>query len=205
MSDRNPWPSRRTVSSGAEPLESTASLLEKLRGGDQGAREQLLSRYLPLLSRWAHGRLPPYARDLLETDDVVQLSLLRSLKHLESFEPRHEGALLAYLRRSVLNSVRDEIRRAGRQPAREALNEEMANSGPSLLEEVLGREALEAYEAGLERLPEGQQEAVILRVEMGWSYQEIAEAVGSPSANAVRMTISRALVRLAEMMDERSR
>ncbi len=32
--------------------------------------------------------------------------------------PRHEGAFLAYLRRIVLNAVRDELRRAGRRPPR---------------------------------------------------------------------------------------
>lgn len=72
---------------------------------------------------------------------------------------------------------------------------------PSLVEQAIGREAVEAYEAGLARLPENQQEVVILRIEFGFTYQEIAEAVGSPSANAARMTVSRALLRLAEVMD----
>jgi hypothetical protein len=44
--------------------------------------------------------------------------------------------------------------------------------------------------------------AVILRIEFGFGYQQIAEAVGSPSANAAQMTVSRALVRLAEALEE---
>ena len=49
-------------------------------------------------------------------------------------------------------------------------------------------------------LGERDREAVILRVEFGYSHEEIAEAIGSPSANAARMTVARALVRLAEEM-----
>jgi RNA polymerase sigma factor (sigma-70 family) len=133
----------------------------------------------------------------------VQVALLRALKHVEEFEARHEGAFLAYLRRIVLNSVRDELRRAARRPGRGELDAELAEPGPSLVEKAIGREALEAYESALAALPEEQQEAVILRIEFGFSYPEIAQAVGKPSANAARMAVSRALLRLAEVMDER--
>ena len=43
-------------------------------------------------------------------------------------------------------------------------------------------------------------EAVIARIEMGCSYAEVAELMGKPSADAARMMVSRALVRLAEEM-----
>ena len=38
------------------------------------------------------------------------------------------------------------------------------------------------------------------RLELGYSYQEIADGLGRPSADAVRMAIARSLVRLAEQM-----
>jgi RNA polymerase sigma-70 factor (ECF subfamily) len=78
------------------------------------------------------------------------------------------------------------------------LPEELADDAPSLVEKAIGTQALERYEALT--VCEAQQEAVILRVEMGLSYQEIADAIGSPSANVARMSVSRALVRLAEVM-----
>ena len=62
---------------------------------------------------------------------------------------------------------------------------------------------MQAYEAALAELSDAQQEAVILRVEFGYTFSEIAEATGSPSANAARMTVARALVRLGEAMDVR--
>ena len=72
----------------------------------------------------------------------------------------------------------------------------------SPLEEIVGRETLEKYEKALERLPRQQQEGVILRIEFGFTHQEIADAVGSPSANAARMMVARSIVQLAEDMNE---
>ena len=184
------------------PLETTASLLAGVRAGNAAARERLVLRYLPNLKRWTHGRLPIYARDLLDTDDLVQNSLVRALDHLKGFEPRQEGAFLAYLRRIILNQIRDEIRRIRRRPGRDELQEDQADDGPSPIQAAIGQQKLERYEKALATLPAGQQEAIIMSLEMGFNHQEIAEAMGSPSANAARMYVARALVRLAEVLNE---
>ena len=183
-------------------IESTARLLDRVRDGDPSARNDLAARYLPMLRRWSHGRLPRAARDMADTDDLVQVALMKAFNKIEGFVPRREGAFLAYLRTTVLNSVRDELRRLARRPGRDSLDERMPTSGPSLVERAIGREMLEAYETALSVLPEEHQEAVIMRVEFGYTYPEIADALGSPTANAARMTVSRALIRLAEEMDE---
>lgn len=94
-------------------LESTFSLIERARAGDKQALERLFARHL---ERWATGRLPKWARDLADTDDLVQDTLLRTFKKIESFEPRRVGALQAYLRNAVLNRLRDELRRKGCEP-----------------------------------------------------------------------------------------
>ncbi len=187
---------------GPSALESTRALLDRARGGDEGARDRLFARYMPILRRWAHCRLPASARDLHETDDLVQVTLMRSLARLDSFQHRGEGAFLAYLRQILMNVVRDEIRRAARRHAPAPLAEEIPDPGPSTLERALGRETLERYEAALAELVEQQREATILRLEMGFDYRQVAEALGLASADAARMTVGRALVRLAEMMDE---
>jgi RNA polymerase sigma-70 factor (ECF subfamily) len=184
-------------------LETTSDLLARVRAGDGAARERLVARYLPLLRRWAHGRLPFSARGLADTDDLVQVTLLRALDRVEEFEPRREGAFLAYLRSILLNAIRYEIRRSVRLPGGAKLGENVADPEPSPLEQAIGRDLLDSYETALATLPEDQQEAVILRVEFGFTHEEIAAATGSPSANAARMRVSRALVRLAEALDER--
>ncbi len=183
--------------------ESTALLLVHARGGDRRAANELLRRYLPRLSAWAHGRLPARGRDLLDTKDLVQVTLIRAFNRLEAFEPRREGAFLAYLRQILFNEIRQSLRRAVRRPSHQSLPDDLQDAGPSPLETVLGLEKLAAYEAGLMKLTEEQREAVLLRVEMGFSYLEIADAIESPSPNAARMLVVRGLARLAELMDER--
>jgi len=185
--------------------ESTAALLELVRAGDPSATDRLVRRCLPALRRWAHGRLPVRARGMVDTDDLVQVSVLRALNQVGRFEPRREGAFLAYLRRTLLNAVRDEIRRASRRPGSQDALEDLPDGGAPAVEQLIGRETVEAYEAALAELTDAQQEAVILRVEFGYTFPEIADATGSPSANAARMTVARALVRLAETMDARRR
>lgn len=175
--------------------DCTTALITRVRAGDRSAREELLGRYLPRLRRWAHGRLPAYARAGADTDDLVQITLIRTINRLEDFQAQREGAFLAYLRTILLNAVREEIRRAARVPATLPLDECLCR-----VEQDCGSPLLSTYEAALASLSERDREAVILRVEFGYSHDEIAEAIGSPSANAARMTVARALVRLAEEM-----
>ena len=181
-------------------LESTASLLAKVRGGDAAARERLLARYLPAFRRWAHGRLPRSARRLADTDDLVQATLVRALKHLNRFEPQHEGAFLAYLRKILLNKIRDEIRGARRRPAPGSLPDDLRDGARDPLDDLVWKETREAYEAALEQLTEMQREAFILRMELGFSHVDVAEAIGAPTPAAARAHVARAMVRLAEAM-----
>jgi RNA polymerase sigma-70 factor (ECF subfamily) len=185
--------------------ETTFHLLERVRAGDDGALDMLLARYLPRLQRWARGRLPRWARDVTDTDDLVQETLLRSFKQMERFEHRHEGALHAYLRQALVNRIRDELRRKGRAPERRELYDEHADGAASPLEAAIGTEAMERYEAALARLREEDREAIIARVELGLSFEELADALGKPTADAARKTAERALVRLAEEMKQGGR
>jgi len=150
--------------------------------------------------RWARGRLPTWARDLSDTDDLVQDTLLRTFKNLDCFDPRGVGALQAYLRQAIVNRVRDELRRKGRRPDLASLDGLELTADPSPFEEVIGRETLEHYEAALQRLRPEEREAIVARVEMGYSYEELAQVLGKPTADAARKAAQRALVRLAEEM-----
>ena len=64
--------------------------------------------------------------------------------------------------------------------------------------QVLGVEAVQRYERALLLLSPQERDAVVARIDFGLSYRDIAEATGSPSPNAVRMTITRALARIAK-------
>src|SRR6476660_1739651 len=90
------------------PAESALDLLERARAGDESALNALMARHLPRLRRWASGRLPRWVRDIADTQDLVQETLLQTFKGIDRFEARGEGAFQAYLRQGVLNRIRDE-------------------------------------------------------------------------------------------------
>jgi RNA polymerase sigma-70 factor, ECF subfamily len=181
-------------------LTSTADLLKRARQGDDDALNDLFRRHLSPLRRWARGRLPKWTRDLRDTEDLVQETLTQTLRRIDAFEPRHEGALQAYLRQALINRVRDEVRRVNRYPAPEGLGDAV-DAAASPLEEVIGAQAMENYESALQRLRPEERELIIARVEMQQSYQQIAVAHNRSSADAARMAVTRALLRLAEEMD----
>jgi RNA polymerase sigma-70 factor (ECF subfamily) len=182
-------------------LEKTFDLIERAKAGDAEAVDQIFVRYLPSLRRWASGRLPRRARDLMDTDDLVQETVIRAIRRLDGFEMRHDGALQAYLRQSIMNRIRDEARRAGRAPAVAELDDNQHDRGASPLEVAIGAEAVERYEMALMRLRPHEREAVIARVELDLGFDEIAQALDKPSPDAARMAVSRALLRLAEEMN----
>jgi RNA polymerase sigma factor (sigma-70 family) len=163
---------------------------------------RLLERYLPRLRRWASGRLPARARDLGDTHDLVQEVVLRAFKNLPKFDHRGEGALQAYLRQAVMNRIKDELRRIDRQPLRNELDTAIPGDGLSPLEQAIGGQAIDRYERALAALSETERQAVVARLELGCSYQEVAVLVEKPTAGAARVAISRALAKLARLMAE---
>lgn len=188
---------------GPDRLDSTIDLLARARRGDQGALEHLFERHHRPLARWASGRLPRWARRLSDTDDLVQDVLLQTFRKIDTFDARGPGALQAYLRQGVMNRVRDELRAHGRRPPAVGLDaddESARANGPSPLEQAIGSENFDRYERALAQLTTDEREAILGRLEMGYTYQELAEAIGRPSAEAARKATERALVRLAEEM-----
>jgi RNA polymerase sigma-70 factor (ECF subfamily) len=180
--------------------ESSLELVQRAQSGDQHALEALLERYRPRLRRWANGRLPRYARDIADTEDLIQDALIGAVRNFKDFESRGEWALQAYLRRAVTNRIRDELRRVAGQPRRTGLSEGVAAPDFSPLELAAGKEVFDAYQAALASLDDIDREAVIARLELGCSYQEIATLVDKPSVDAARMMVARALHRIAGMM-----
>jgi len=55
----------------ADGSGTTIQLLARARQGDSAALEEVFARAIPLLTRWARGRLPRWARDMVDTDDLV--------------------------------------------------------------------------------------------------------------------------------------
>ena len=187
---------------GLQPGLTTAVLVARAKAGDSSAVDALFERHRDVLSQWAHGRLPRGMRDLHDTDDLVQEAMHRALKRVDRFEPRRPGSFLAYLCQIVTNLIRDEARRHKRLPQRGELPEEIQDVGPTPVEDVIGKDTQRSYESAMERLPEDQRKAVLMRVEMGLSYSEIGQELGRPTAEAARLLVARGLERLAKEMNK---
>jgi RNA polymerase sigma factor (sigma-70 family) len=182
--------------------EPTIELLISARDGDRLALEALLERCLPPVKRWAHGRLPAYARGALDTGDLVQEAAMHVLARLDKFEPRHVGAMQAYLQMSVVNRIRDEIRRVGRRPETVELTTEPTSDDTSPLEVAIRGEAYERYRCAVVKLRPRDREMVVARVEMQWSVEQIAQRFRMPSLDAARVAVSRALKRLTAQFSQ---
>jgi RNA polymerase sigma-70 factor (ECF subfamily) len=179
---------------------STLDLLARARLGDQSAWHELFARYQGPLRKFARGRLPKTARGATDTDDMMQDATLNILRRLDRIELRFPGALLAYLRRSVHNRLIDERRRAARGHTPSPLNDNHPDSGQSPLEETLARDRMRRFREALELVSVRDRRAIVMRLDEGASYDAIGEALACPTANAARVTVARALRRLARRM-----
>lgn len=185
--------------------QPTVELIHRARGGDPAAVEAILQRCLPSLKRWAHGRLPAAARGHLDTGDLVQDAAINAMARLDTFEPRHVGAMQAYLRQSVINRIRDEMRRFTRRPTSVELPEDFKSEEPSPEEHAIHQQTYDRYRTAIDTLKPRERELVIARVEAQWSTPEIAEHFGFNTVDGARMAVNRAMQRLGAAMKEQNR
>jgi RNA polymerase sigma-70 factor, ECF subfamily len=162
--------------------------------------ETLFTRLLPDLTRWARGRLPNWARARLDTDDLVQEAFGAAFRRRDRIEPRRKKAIRAYLKRSIVNRIRDEMRRAGKVevPGDSAYDSISPERSP--LDRVITAENTARYLAALGRLSDADRELIVGRIDLDYSYEQLALATSKPSPDAARMALRRALIRLATEM-----
>lgn len=181
-----------------EKLLITGDLLRRAQGGDQAALQLLMARYRPRLERWASGRLPSYARSLLDTEDLVHETLTKALVGLHQFDVRGPGLFQAYVRKAILNRIRDELRRARVRPSA-GPPEQIQDRAPSPLELAIGADVLDCYERAMARLGEEERRLLHLRIELDLTFEEVGNMT-QRSPDAVRMAATRALSKLSRFM-----
>jgi RNA polymerase sigma-70 factor (ECF subfamily) len=166
--------------------------------GDQDAVARLLAYLRPLVVRYCRGRFGGQERSFGSADDVAQEVCVAILKSLPSY--RDQGRpFLAFVYGIAQHKVADAHRATARNRAEPVadLPESAApgEAGPEA--SMLRVELNEQMSRLLEKLPEKQREIVLLRVVVGLSSEETAEAVGS-TPGAVRVSQHRALARLRQ-------
>jgi RNA polymerase sigma factor (sigma-70 family) len=187
-----------------EMTDSTIILLRRAREGDERARSALFERCAPCVARWAHGRMPGRLRGAQETADLVQDVLVGFLSRPDPYQLRNDGAFLAYLRMAVWRRLQSLLRTPAAKAEHLRLDHEespeLPATDPSPIEQRVGAETVERYEAALAGLDERERTAVILRIDLRLSIAEIAEAMGFPSWDAARKFANRAVIKLTEKM-----
>ena len=194
-------PNTASIPTNDPPATASLVLLERVRAGDTAALNRLMDRYLPKLSRWASGRLPQ-----LGARRVRYRRPGPGHAHPQRRQPRpfrgtgRRGIAGLPARRGDEPHPRRDSPPAAHAGRRIRSIRRIPANSRSPLDAAIGAETLAKYDRALERLDAETREAVIARIEMGCSYAEVAELMDKPSADAARMTVSRALVRLAEEM-----
>ncbi len=133
-------------------------------------------RVFARLVREHAGVLPALARrlagDAAEAEDLVQETYLRAWRGLPRF--RAEARFRTWLCRILLNVARDHHRRRPPVPGAGA----PAREGPDPAEGLARRDLLRRVLSAVDALPPRQREALLLRVQGGLSYREIAKVLG---------------------------
>lgn len=185
----------------SHPTWSSLHLWRQAKAGRQSAIELLFERQLPPLMRWAHGRLPKWVRTAADTADIVQDVLLQTFRRIDRFQPRGHRALQGYLRRSIQNRITDEIRRGLRVNIEDRdAQMEQPSTNPSPLELAISQQARARYLAALDKLRLEDRLLIFGRIDMGYSYEQLAIVSGRVTPDATRVAVRRALVRLAKTM-----
>ena len=163
-------------------------------------RDPALEPYRELVREWATGRLPGWAREGVDTGDLVQVTLLRAWKHLDKFRDQPEQNFRRYLRRILENEIIDNVRRAQRRPPRLDVLDELPDPTPTPLESLIDAEAVADIRRLIDRLLPRRRDALLLRLEGQRPYEEIGRILGVRGSTA-RMRATRALADLAAMLD----
>ena len=163
--------------------------------GDRNALQEVLAIIRPIVVRYVRARVGATERSGLSAEDVAQEVCLAAITALPRYKDQGRP-FLAFVYGIAAHKVADAHRAAARNRAEptDSVPERFSlDTGPE--QSALDAESSQRMARLLSVLPEKQREILILRVVVGMSAEETAEAVGS-TAGAVRVAQHRALTRL---------
>jgi RNA polymerase sigma-70 factor (ECF subfamily) len=186
-------PSQRLTKEELDPAVKAAAT------GDPAAVAQLISMITPVAVRYCRARLGGRDLSYLSADDVAQEVCLAVLHALPNYQDRG-GSFLYLVHAIASNKVADAYRLVSRDrsdPVAELPERPLGDNEPEqrILELDLGARLTKL----LSTLPPLQQEIVTLRIAVGLSASETAEALGISAGN-VRVTQHRALTKLRTLI-----
>ena len=163
--------------------------------GNRDALREVLEIIRPIVVRYCRARVGATERSGLSAEDVAQEVCLAAITALPRYKDQGRP-FLAFVYGIAAHKVADAHRAAARNrsdPTDVVPERFSMDTGPEQM--ALDAESSARMNRLLAVLPEKQREILILRVVVGMSAEETAEAVGS-TAGAVRVAQHRALARL---------
>lgn len=163
--------------------------------GDRAALSLVLETIRPVVVRYCRARVGPGDRVSVSTDDVAQEVCLAVITALPRY--RDQGRpFMAFVYGIAAHKVADAHRGAARSrtdPVAEVPDAPTVEDGPA--QRAVDTDAARRMSELLDTLPERQREILVLRLVVGLTAEETAQAVGG-TAGSVRVAQHRALSKL---------
>jgi RNA polymerase sigma-70 factor (ECF subfamily) len=182
------------------PAGDTRQLFERARGGSGEALEAFYARAARKLLPIIRLRLGRSLRSELESRDILQAVLLKSVTRLDQL--KEPAAAMSWLARMAENEIRDRADYAARErrdAARRVPLDEHAGTLPAPVRQALSQailtERVERLERAIESLPDAQRDIVVLRTFEELPFAEIGRRLDK-SEDACRMAFARAMAAL---------
>ena len=191
------------------PTTEGSDLIAQAKAGSPDALNLLYERSAPRLLSFIRLRLGRQLRERLESRDILQAAMLRSLERIRQFEGDQTRSWMAWLARIAENEIRDRADHQHRQ-RRDAAREVSLDDPPipaltrSALTRVLQSEQSQQLETALESLSDAHREIILLRAFQELSFREVAARLHK-SEDACRMLMARAMTALTLKMAEKGR
>jgi RNA polymerase sigma-70 factor, ECF subfamily len=185
---------------------SSTDLLRRAKQGSDDALNLLYEQCAGRLLAYIRLRLGRELRSKLESRDILQATLLKSLTHLHELEGEEKASLMAWLARIAEHEIRDRAdyhQRQRRDAAREVAIEEdspIAAAARSALSQVILDEQARQLEEALETLTPAHRDVILLRKFEELTFPEIAKRLGK-SEDACRMLFARAMTSLTMALE----
>ncbi len=185
-------------------------LIRRAQEGSPEALNALYERCAGRLLAYVRLRLGRDLRSRLESRDILQAAMVKSIEHLDDFKGQETGSLMGWLARIADNEIRDRAdyyQRQRRDAAREMPLEDdapVAALTRSALSRVILDEEAERLEAALEALTPAHREVILLRKFEELSFADIARRLGK-SEDACRMLLARAMTALTLKLSDTPR
>ncbi len=194
-------------------LDQSQQLIRRAQTRDRAALEALFAHYAPIVRRGLRRALgESYRRLHGDSEDAAQDALLAAFARIEHYEPRADATFAAWLLRIAelemlqrLRAARRDKRGGGAVGALDtAVQAVQPDGGDTPTQVARGHELEQRVRACLARMPERERAAIELKRYLQLDTGQIREELGLPSDGAVRALVSRAQVRLAELLDDDS-